>query len=405
MRICLVASPLHPVPPPVHGALEQQVAEHARGLAALGHEVHVATVEGASPSAADARVVLHRLGQAFERDPRRGNVGLLASQLGFARRARRLLHELAPDVVHWHARYPCLAALDGAGRAGGARRAPWRTVYHAHNWKRAEGMRHPVWSVRSAAAAVGAMADERIARGVDHVIAVSEFVRKSVLATARLPDERASVVTNVVDSARFHPGPLRAPGAPEILFVGRIAAEKGVEVLVDALPAVARAHPDVTLTIVGPASGGTERGAYLRRCERRIAALGLTQRVRFAGAVPNSELPHLLQRCRLLAVPSLWGEPCGVVVLEALACGVPLVASRVGGIPELIEEERTGRLCAPGDAEAWGRSLSGALDDEALRRAAAEHGPRRIAERHVWSAVAPRLCAVYEALLDGARRP
>jgi glycosyltransferase involved in cell wall biosynthesis len=400
MRVALVSSGLRAAPPAAHGAVEQQIAWQARGLAQLGVAVDVLTVgeaqaeDGGGPGGAR----YHRLGPAAG-DGAEGGAGALLAEARFARRARALLARLAPDVVHWHARYACLAALLAADGAD-----PWRNVYHAHNWKGAERMPYHPWSARRHAARLGGLVENAIARRADHLVAVSEFVRRALVCDARVAEERVSVVTNALDPARFRPAAAPAAAGEEVLFVGRLAAEKGLDVLIAAVGQLLRARPSAALAVVGPAAGGTERGAYARRCERLVRRLGLDGRVRFAGGVPNPELPELMRRCRVLAVPSVWGEPCGVVVLEGQASGATVVASRAGGIPELIEHGVTGLLCAPGDPGALAAALERALGDEALRKSCAEHGPRRVAERHAPGAIAAGLLALYERLL-ATRRP
>jgi len=377
--------------------------EHARGLARAGHEVHVLTVGMCDSDVSDTLegVRFHRLGEAFEGASRERRVaGLVRSQIRFGLRAKRMCARLQPDIVHWHSRYPCLV---GVTRPPGARRGP-RHVYHVHNWKQAERMTHPLLSPRRAAALLGAVIDRRVARNCDHVVAVSQFIRERVVATSRVPRERISILTNVVDADLFRPDP-REPNRSGILFVGRIAAEKGIAPLIEAMVAVTRQSPETVLSIAGPSQDGTERGSYLQSCRNLVARLGLEQNVRFVGAVPNRELPDLLRRSRVLTVPSVWGEPLGVVVLEGLACGIPVVASRVGGIPELIDEGRTGLLVRPADPEALGRALLSALNDDSLQGQAATGGPAAVARHHTWNAVSERLQSIYRLALDDSRSP
>lgn len=410
MKICLVSSNLHSVPAPAYGAIEGQMTAHARGLSALGHELHVITVASpADPQGSSAvqdlpGVRFHRLGAAYEGSQRQGLRELVSSQLRFARSARRLYRELAPDVIHWHARYACWLGLAEAERHARA------TFYHAHNWKAAERMSYAPLSMRRNAARVGAAIDRRIARrlarGNGRLVAVSEFVAQSIREQAGIAAERVSVVTNVVDPELFAPtGPSDPRARADILFIGRLAQEKGLETLIRALPGLLREVPDATLTVVGPASGGTERGGYERRCRDLVEQANLTDRVRFVGPVPNRELPAWIRASRMLAVPSVWGEPCGVVVLEALACGVPVIGSRVGGIPELLGDARTGRLCEAGDVDAWSRALAEVWRDVGLREQCAVQGPRSIRERHVAQHACARLVELYERACAGSAAP
>lgn len=366
---------------------------HARGLVDAGHEVHVLTVgdcEEESTELLDG-IRFHRLGASFEGRGRRNVSGLLKSQARFGKRARQKAEQLAPQIVHCHSRYPCAVGFTTTDDR-------WRTIYHCHNWKLAERMNYYRFSPRRVAALLGARIDLRIARRCDHLIAISSFIRARVLETTKRATDDISILTNIVDNELFSPEP-EASGRDGILFVGRIAAEKGVSTLIEAMATVVRSAPGVVLRIVGPGADGTERGGYLRVCQEMVQKLGLEASVRFEGEVPNAELPRLLRSARVLVVPSVWEEPCGVVVLEGLACGTPVVGSRVGGIPELIEEGRTGLLVPPQDPQALAAALISALVDRDLQESAGRLGPRVVAERHTWRAVGERLLTTYERVL------
>lgn len=396
MRVCLISSNLHSVPSPSYGAVEFQMMAHAQGLAEAGLDVHVITVADGDAPAGVRGITFHRIGRAFETGEARSVRSLLTSQVAFGTRARRLIEHLRPDVAHWHARYPCLIGLRGSAPG-------WGTIYHAHNWKAAEEMSYPAWSARRLAATVGAAVDRRIARRCDLVLAVSEFLREKIIQSAGVAGDRVRSLTNVVDTERFRPRPEVEAPAGRILFVGRVAAEKGLDTLIEAMPAVLARVPEAELAIVGPARDGTERGGYRARCQGLAAKLGLAERVRFEGPVPNDQLPARIAESRVLAVPSVWGEPCGVVVLEGLACGIPVVGSRVGGIPELIRDGETGILCEAGDPAAWARALVAALRDDGLRTSSRTRGPETIAASHTWRRVREPLLEAYALVASAAK--
>jgi len=394
MRICLVSTNIQQVPVDAWGGIECQVDGHARGLAELGHEVHVMTV-GDTDSAGTCDVDgirYHRLGKASARIA--SVTGKAASLAGFALRTHGLVSRLVPDVVHIHSRYPAYLILRFPSR----RRDRWLTVYHAHNWKRAEDMSYPTLSLRRTAAALGARIDRTIARKVDHIIAISRFMKERIVATAGVDPEKVSVLTNMVDIEMFRPGGNSAEGK-ELLFVGRIAAEKGVHTLIEAMSRVVCAVPDAMLRIVGPAKGGSELGGYSRECRELVDRLGLRSRVRFEGEVPNHRLPDILSRARILVVPSLWGEPCGLVAIEALACGVPVICNRTGGLPELIDEGETGILTDPGDPDSLARAIVRGLTDDSLSRNASLFGPERVAARHARGRIRDELDRIYSKAL------
>jgi glycosyltransferase involved in cell wall biosynthesis len=188
-----------------------------------------------------------------------------------------------------------------------------------------------------------------------------------------------------VDVDRFTPaaGDRRSAGL-HIGYVGRLEPHKGVAVLVDAVARLPRAH----LTIVGD---GPERGAL----ERSVNTLGIGDRVRITGFAPNDQLPEVYRGFDIVAVPSLetstWIEQFGRVALEAMACGVPVVASDSGSLPEVVGD--AGILVPPGDADALVKAL------ESLDRADAELLGRAARERSLhwsWPSVAERQRELYE---------
>ena len=185
---------------------------------------------------------------------------------------------------------------------------------------------------------------------VSRVFVASPFVAE-LLRGDGVPQEALRVVPYFV---RPEAAP---PTAPEhdVLYLGRLVAAKGVHVLLRALAAL----DGVTATIAGD---GPERQALVALSGR----LGLAGRVRFTGWIPPAERPRLLAATRVLALPSLWDEPFGIVGVEALSAGVPVVGSAVGGIPSWLEEGAGGSLVPRGDSTALAAALRRLLDDRSV---------------------------------------
>ncbi len=203
------------------------------------------------------------------------------------------------------------------------------------------------------------------------VVAVSAALGERV-AELGVPRERVVVMRNAVDGARFAIRDRRAPrarlgvpeGAPLVLYAGYHVPEKGVDVLIEAMDRLGRlGRGDVHLLTVGG-------GELLEPLRARASALGLRGRVRLLGWVMPSEIPEHVAACDVLVLPSR-REGCPNVILEALASGRPVVASRVGGVPELLREGENGYLVPAGDPDALAGALKAALerawDPEALR--------------------------------------
>lgn len=174
------------------------------------------------------------------------------------------------------------------------------------------------------------------------VLALSEFIRDDYLKTSALDPSHAYILHNCVDTARFTPGTpdaaLRAQlgFAPQdfvVLFCGRLEPDKGIHKLLDALSAVE--DPTVKLLIVGsPFFGRTQQSSFQRKLEQQARELG--DRVRFTGFLPNEALTAYYRLADLVCVPTLVEEAAGLVAVEAMACGRPVLATRSGGMPEYL---------------------------------------------------------------------
>ncbi len=260
--------------------------------------------------------------------------------------ARRTLAAARPDVVYAHFLVP--AGLIGA-LAG---RAPLVVTAHGRD-------------VRNIGALPGVIAATRfVVRRAEAVICVSAYLRREL--ETKLPEARGKVevVSSGVDREQFAVAE-PPPGPPGFLCVGALDERKNVLRLADAFARL----DGGTLTFAGD-------GPLRSRLEGR-------ERVRLLGRVPHDEIPRLLAECRVLAQPSLL-EPLGQALLEAMACGRSVVATRIGGPPEFVPPD-AGVLVDPLDVEALARGLEQAAalpcPNEAAREATAEHDVRRQAER------------------------
>ena len=174
------------------------------------------------------------------------------------------------------------------------------------------------------------------------VLALSEFIREDYLKTSALDRRYAYILHNCVDTDIFRPGEpspaLRADlgFAPEdfvVLFCGRLEPDKGIHKLLEALGAVE--NPRIKLLIVGsPFFGRTQQSSFLRKLEQQ--ARGLEGRVQFTGYIPNEALPAYYHLADVVCVPTLVEEAAGLVAVEAMACGRPVLATRSGGMPEYL---------------------------------------------------------------------
>ncbi len=199
------------------------------------------------------------------------------------------------------------------------------------------------------------------------------------------------VVHNFVRAPEPPPGPPEAD-PPRLLFAGRLSPEKGAAILIRALPPVLEAHPGTVLTVAGD---GPERSSV----EALARELGVGRAVRFVGTLGPDGLADLYRQATAFVLPTLWMENCPVAVLEAMAHGRPVVATRIGGIPELVEDGVTGLLVSRADPSELARRIKELLSKPAHLvdmgdAAAARHRRMFCPERHT-----ERLLGLYRSLL------
>ena len=222
---------------------------------------------------------------------------------------------------------------------------------------------------------------ERLAvRAADRVVVTSQPVADELVARHGVDRRRVRIVPNAIDVDRFAPGPPVQRDKGLIAFVGRLAPEKRLDVLVAAAASV----PNARLLLVGD---GPER----ERLVRQAATTGVP--LELAGTVPNTGVPDQLARAEIFALPSAYeGQP--KALLEAMACGLPVVGSDVAGIREIVEHGESGVLTPVGDIGALTAALRTLLNDPALRERLGLAGRAAVRRRYALDAVVEQEIAV-----------
>ncbi|MEX2221886.1 MAG: glycogen synthase [Candidatus Rokuibacteriota bacterium] len=249
--------------------------------------------------------------------------------------------------------------------------------------------------------AVSSWAERLAVERADRVIAVSAQMRADITTHFQVDPDRVVVIHNGVDAEAFARTERREALArhgvlpPYVLFVGRISEQKGIFQLLEA----ARALPEgVQLVLCASSPDTPELQARLE------AAVAGRPEIHWINAmVPVPEVAQLYSHAAVFICPSIY-EPFGLINLEAMACGTPVVASRVGGIPEVVVDGETGWLVEPGDAAALGRALRHALADPERARRMGEAGRRRVEAQFSWDRIAQRTLAVYRDAIESHRR-
>lgn len=220
--------------------------------------------------------------------------------------------------------------------------------------------------------------------GYQRLIVASQYVRRKALVT-RYPPEQVVVVPYFVAEADPPPPP---PGERTILTGGRFTREKGFDLFIDALARVPRPWRAIL------AGDGLERAAL----ERRARAAGLANEIEFTGWQDEAGMHALYARAAVVVMPSRWPEPSGIVGLEAMAQGRPVVAFAAGGIPEWLAHGETGLLAAPHNSAALGEAIASVLADPAAASRMGRAGRARTQSTYSAARHLASLTALYESL-------
>jgi D-inositol-3-phosphate glycosyltransferase len=393
MRIAMIsehASPLAALGGVDAGGQNKHVAELAAALAGQGHSLRVYTRRD-NPDLPDVVPFGHGVdvvhvpagpAEVLPKDELLPFMGAFAEWM-----ARDWQRGWRPDVAHAHFWMSGLATVT----AGRACDVPVVLTYHALGVVK---RRHQGAADTSPAHRIAY--ERELGRAVDRVIVQCEDERAELLNLG-VPRTRMALVPSGVNTEVFSP---EGPGAPRergrgrILTVARLVERKGIEDLIRALPRV----PGADLVVAGgPPAGRLPGDPYARKLRRLAAELKVSDRVRLLGAVPAQEMPAWYRSSDVVAATP-WYEPFGLSPLEAMACGVPVVASAVGGLTDTVVDGVTGDLVPPRDPRALGTALRQLLGDDMRRVAYGAAAVDRAAYAYAWPRVAARLTGVYESV-------
>jgi D-inositol-3-phosphate glycosyltransferase len=389
MRIALIsehASPLAALGGQDAGGQNTHVAELAAALVARGHDVRVYTRRDRADQPASVLTATGVTVVPVPAGPPRpiAKDELLPYMDGFSRwlAAQWSDGPWTPDVVHAHFWMSGLAALAAGRRC----RAPIVQTYHALGVvkRRHQGAMDSSPPERVAA-------ERHLGRSVDRVVAQCRDEIAELTALG-VPAERIVLVPSGVNTERFSPtGPAapRTPGRPRILSVGRFVERKGYADVVRAL----RHVPGAECVIIG----GSPDDRHAARLRDVAQSAGVADRVRLVGAVPPDRIAEWYRSADVL-VTAPWYEPFGLTPLEAMACGVPVVATAVGGLTDTVRAGVTGDLVPPRDPDALGAALRDLLADEPRRARYAAAALTRARTGYTWPHAAEQLEAVYASV-------
>jgi glycosyltransferase involved in cell wall biosynthesis len=387
MKICLVNALFRPFA----GGIEKHMYELSRGLADLGVDVTVVTGRiNDLPEGEDMdgirvrRVPCWAIKAPFFYPPP------LVLSPGFPFHLKKIDDHENFDLFHLHNRF--FIDFNLALLYARLKRKPF--VMTAHNPR----PKH----VASPLGALGTSYDWLIGRWTfvlaDRVIAVSDWAKQDI-AKYGVDKEKIETIHNGVNVGEFKPlgGENKHDGhGPMLLFVGRMVRQKGIPYLIEAMPLVLKRHPDARLLLIG-------RGSALESLKKKARAMGLDGSVVFSGYMEEDELKEAYGACDVFALPSTV-EPFGIVIVEAMASGKPVVCTDSGGVKEIVADGVNGFIVPPGDPGALAARICQLLSDEGLRGRMGKAG-RGIAEaKFDWKAIAVKTKRLYEEVLAGHGR-
>lgn len=329
-------------PPHVMGGLGQHVYDLSRYLVQRGTPVTVLTV-ARSGSSAPAREWM--AGVEVVRVPIKEPSGenfwdwILAMNLAMYQAAQTICQ---PRVMHAH---DWLVA-DAALALQATNRRPLVVTIHATERGRQGGIHSRLQEQIDDQ-------ERRLTESANRVIVCSRSMRREIVRQWKTPSPKILVLPNGVDPARVDPGDGKPRGYSEghrwLLYFGRLVPEKGIDVLLAALPQVLRSYPDAKLAVLGS-------GPYLEQLQVQASELAIANAVRFLGFARQHQRNLWLSYTEMAIFPSRY-EPFGIAALEAMAAGVPVIAAKVGGMADVIVHDKNGILVPPDHAEALARAI------------------------------------------------
>ncbi len=380
-------------PPQSVGGLAQHVYHLSGALARQGAEIHVITAGGSNTAPYEDRagVKVHRI-TPYSLSAPDFRTWILHLNFSLLEYTVTLLNSLKNvDLLHVH---DWLTAY--AGRAlKHAFRLPLVATVHATEYGRNAGLHNE---------------NQRYISDVEwwltyeawRIIVCSSYMERELQGFFQLPGDKITVIPNGVNVEDFTAGSKKKANfsgqANEkyIFFIGRLVREKGVQVLIDAAPRILAGFPEARFIIAGT-------GPYEGYLRAKTKERGLEHRICFTGYINDQVRNRFLEQSAVAVFPSLY-EPFGIVALEAMAAGAPVVVSDTGGLPEIVNHGIDGLKCFAGSPDSLADNIMAVLGDSALAERLRENGSKKAKNQYSWFSIAGRTLNLYEEVIRQSRR-
>ncbi|MCW3976735.1 MAG: glycosyltransferase family 4 protein [Candidatus Bathyarchaeota archaeon] len=397
MKICFVSPEYFPI----SGGTGAYVYYLSRKLQKLGHDVHIV-----ARHSVDSTEIVDGVNVNYVR----GVGNPLSRYWRFARSAFRKLEELNRnfgfDIIHSN-----LPLVPSFAIPSESANALISTVHST--WKgEAEAIRrgsrrklNPNEKLMLRFNSLLRSYEKKLMKRSDALIAVSSYTRNELTELYDVDEEKIHVIYNGVDTQKFEPNRDRAGlrlelGLEEeqkiILCVGRLYYRKGINILLRSIPEVVQKFGDVKFVISG--KGFKKNEENLRKLAEKLK---IEKYVMFLGYVPDEKLPDLYAASDIFVLPALY-ENFPFAILEAQSTGLPVISTKVGGIPEFLEENENGFLVEPGDPEQLAQKIIALLQNPELAEELGRCGRRRVEEKVAWPLITSQVVDLYRKILNAA---
>ncbi|MDA8235436.1 MAG: DUF1957 domain-containing protein [Clostridia bacterium] len=380
-------------PPKTVGGLARHVNDLSKALVNQGLEIHVITsaVQGCHPYENIGGVHVHRVG-AYQESQGDFFNWVLQLNIKMTEYADHLISQIGGfHLLHAHDWLVAYSAKTLKHKFN----IPMIATIHATEHGRNHGIHNDLQNYIH-------RVEWDLTYEAWRVICCSKYMEEEVIRVFNLPGDKVDVIPNGVDPVnlepRFMPADFRykyaLPWEKIVFFLGRLVQEKGVQVLLNSVPEVLAQHPETKFLIAG-------RGPMLDQLQNQVRTMGLEGKVVFTGFIDDQSRNWLLHCTNVAVFPSLY-EPFGIVALEAMATGVPVIVSDTGGLAEIIDYGVDGYKIIPGDAHSLATHINLMLGDEAMARGMSRKALEKIYRQYSWEGIAGETKAVYERVMTEA---
>lgn len=423
MKVCFVGTENLPIPPPRGGGAEKFAYALACTMKNKGHEIHIVSLPLQSTTGVPTTVVTSMVNEKrwtsrhwLTSSPIGRFVWIhfksYSFTFGVAKVLSRLCSEKQFDIVHSQTPPTGLSVLlvHNRGRARFVHSMHgFHSIYPADTSYLPTIFRH----LKQYDQMIDGHVESYVLEKSNVITTVSESLKKHVVRRRPGLADKIHVVPAMVDAHFFNPDVpdnailerFQIRGKSVILYVGRLVKIKGLKYLLLAMPDIITEFPDAVLVVAGPSAFSdfivSEHGAslYVEELRSIIRRNNLESKIVFTGYVSNEDLRLLYNACSIVVVPSIWEEPCSASILEGMSSGKPVVATKIGGNVELLQEGKAGILVPPKDPHALAEGILYLLSEPRLMAFYGKYGRQRAVDLYSWEAIADRMLSVYEQVV------